>query len=101
MREFWIKVLRRSIPVAIVLGIMGYIFAEGFLTFARMNGGITDPANDAVRWRTPLTMAIMGVSIQITIELFTKFLRRKPALPNAEPAKSTIPATGQPTSAAS
>jgi hypothetical protein len=101
MREFWIKILLRSIPVAVVLGAMGYVFAEAFLTFVKMNGGMNDPANQAVRWRTPLTMAVMGVSIQLAIELLMRFLRRRPTLPKSDPIKMTVPSTGQSTPAAS
>jgi hypothetical protein len=77
MRELGIKILRRSLPVAFVLGLMGYVFAEIFLMMHRMNGGVPDPANNSVRWRTPLTMAGIGVFLQAIIEFLLYAIRRK------------------------
>jgi len=75
----WIRILLRSVPVALALAVMGYIFAEVFLIFHKMNGGIHDPANEAVRWRTPLTMAVLGVMIQVPLELLAHGIRKSRA----------------------
>ncbi len=83
MRAFCIRFFRRSIPVALILGAMGVIFAEVFLMLHKMNGGIPDPANDAVRWRTPLNMALFGVVVLFVSEVVASTIRRKPAAPGA------------------
>lgn len=77
MSETGKRVLKRTIGVAIVLALMGYIFAEVFLVFSRMNGGVVDPANDSVRWRTPLTMALIGGVLQLIVEIISYALRNK------------------------
>ena len=77
MRELGTKILRRSLPVALMLGVMGYVFAEIFLLLLRMNGGVQDSANNSVRWRTPLTMAVAGVVLQAIIEIVI-FATRRP-----------------------
>jgi len=81
MGELGKRILRRSIPVAITLGLMGYLFAEIFLMMHRMNGGAPDPANEAIRWRTPLTMAGIGVAMLAFLELLTFAVKRKHAPP--------------------
>jgi hypothetical protein len=87
----WVKILLRSVPVALILAVMGYVFAEIFLIFHKMNGGVNDPANEAVRWRTPLTMAVLGVIIQIPLELLAHVIRQSRA--RAKAAKETASAT--------
>ena len=77
MRELGIRILRRSLPVVIVLGIMGYVFAEVFLMLHKMNGGMQDPANESVRWRTPLTMARLGVGMLALFECLVFVVRGK------------------------
>jgi hypothetical protein len=77
MSEFRKRLLRRSVGVAIALAIVGYVFAEVFLVLLRMNGGASDPANDAVRWKTPLTMAGIGVVLQIVVETVLYAVRPK------------------------
>lgn len=77
MRELLIRILRKSIPVVLMLGVIGYIFAEATLMLIRTNGGIDDPANHAVKWRAPLSMAGFGVAILVVIELLQFALRRK------------------------
>jgi hypothetical protein len=84
MRALWKKILWRSIPVAIILGAMGYVFAEIFLMLVKMNGGINDPANNAVRWRTPLTMAALGVVVQIVVEFIAFAIGRSRAKPTID-----------------
>jgi uncharacterized membrane protein len=86
MRAFWIRFLKRSVPVALILGVTGFIFAEAFLMLHRMNGGTPDPANDAVRWRTPMNMAIFGVVVLFVMEVIASAIRRKPAAPSSPPA---------------
>jgi hypothetical protein len=95
MRDFWKNLLRRCVLVAVVLGAIGFLFAEAFLMLHRMNGGTPDPANDAVRWRTPLTMAGFGVGLLLVMELFAIAFKRKPIAPEV-PAK---PAVGEPPTA--
>jgi hypothetical protein len=85
MRAFWVRFLKRSVPVALILAAMGYIFAEAFLMLHQMNGGTPDPANDAVRWRTPINMAIFGVVVLFVMELIASATRRKPAAPSSPP----------------
>ena len=80
MRNLWVRILKRSIPVALALGLMGFVLAEIYLMFARMNGG-SDPANESVRWRTPLTMAVFGVVMQAMIELMIFAVRGKRTAP--------------------
>ena len=94
MRGFWHKFLRRSVPVAVILAVIGYVFAEAFLMLHRMNGGTVDPANTAVRWRTPLTMAGFGVGLLFVMELIAFVLRRKqPPKVDAKSAALDFPAT--------
>lgn len=88
MSPFGKRLLKRSAGVAIVLGIMGYVFAEAFLMLQRMNGGVAVPANDAVRWRTPLTMAGIGVILHVMIELIAYAVRPRKPLAASEPANS-------------
>jgi len=88
MSPFGKRLLKRSVGVAIVLGIMGYVFAEAFLMLQRMNGGVVVPANDAVRWRTPLTMAGIGVFLHVIIELIAYALRPKKPVAVSEPANA-------------
>jgi hypothetical protein len=91
MRSFWLKFLKRSVPVAVVLAIIGYVFAEAFLMLHRMNGGAVDPANAAVRWRTPLTMAGFGVALLFVMELVAFALSRKQPPVVGKPAALDIP----------
>jgi hypothetical protein len=86
MRELSLRILRRSLPVMLVLGVMGYIFGEAYLVLTRMNGGIADPANDVVRWRAPFTMAGFGLGIMVLVETLGFFLRHKqpPASPTLD-----------------
>lgn len=96
MSQFGKRLLRRSIAVAIVLGIMGYILAEVFLIVHRMNGGVPDPANDAVRWKTPLTMAGFGVVLQVIFEVVGNALRPAKPLSRSETTVSSDPSFKQP-----
>ena len=89
MNDFSKRLLKRSIAVAVVLGLMGYIFAEVFLVLSRMNGGVVNPANDSVRWRTPLTMAAIGVVLQVIVELAAFALRSKKPATRADPTVSS------------
>jgi hypothetical protein len=93
MRYFWKNLLRRCVLVAVVLGAIGYLFAEAFLMLHRMNGGTPDPANDVVRWRTPLTMAGFGVGLLLVMELFAFAFKRKPVAPDVagKPAAGETP----------
>jgi hypothetical protein len=84
MRQVLLRILRRAILVAVVLGAVGYIFAEIYLVLYRMNGGAPDPANEAVRWKAPLRMAVFGVGLLVVLELLIHFLRRKqPVVPTS------------------
>ncbi len=87
MRELGIRILKRTLPIVVVLGVMGYIFAEIYLMLIKMNGGVQDHANDSVRWRTPLSMAAMGVGIFAFLELISFSIRSK---------RPKAPATGSP-----
>jgi hypothetical protein len=95
MRELLVRILRRSIPVAIALGIMGYLFGELFLILERMHNVNPDPANQAVRWRAPIRMASIGVGLLVIFELIAFAIRRKrpptPIDPDREP-QNTGPA---------
>lgn len=104
MRDFWMKLGRRVVVVAAALGVVGFLFAEAFLMLHRMNGGVPDPANEAVRWRTPLTMAGFGVALLLVMEFVAFAIRRKapPAAAPAAPAPTAnltqSPNPGQPAS---
>jgi hypothetical protein len=95
MRELIFRILRRSIPVAIVLAIMGYLFGELFLMIERMHNPKPDPANQAVRWRAPLNMVGIGVGALVVFECVAFAVRRKkpihPLDPDTEP-QNTGPA---------
>lgn len=79
MNPFAKRLIRRCVGVAVALAIIGYIFAEVFLVLMRMNGGVSDAGNEAVRWKTPLTMAGIGVVLQVAIELVAFAIRPKRA----------------------
>jgi len=82
LRELIIRILRRSIPVAIALAIMGYLFAEALLLAERMNNAHPDPANQAVRWTAPIRMACIGVAVLIIFEVIGFVIKgKKPAHP--------------------
>ena len=76
MRELCTRLIRRSLFVAVVLGIIGYIFAEMYLMLYRMNGGIPHPENNSIRWRAPLKMMAFGIGFQLVVEIIFSFVRR-------------------------
>lgn len=96
MRDLLLRILRRAFPVAIVLGIMGYLFAELFLILHQMNGGVQDPANNAVRWKAPLRMAGIGVILLAFIECLMFVFRRKQTPPAASIADPDLAADNSP-----
>jgi len=78
MRELLKRIVRRTLPVVIALGIMGYIYAEAYLILTGGHGPNADPANKAVRWRAPLVMAGAGAIITIVFEIAYHIVRRPP-----------------------
>lgn len=91
MRDLLLRIVNRSFPVALVLAVMGYILAEAYLMLQQMHGGVHDPANDSVKWRAPLTMALIGVGLLTVMEILIYFVRRKHAPPpvlDAPPPRS-------------
>jgi hypothetical protein len=69
------RILRRAATVAVILALIGYILAEAYLMLIPMMGGVPNPANNAVRWRAPLTMAAIGVGLVALVELVTFAVR--------------------------
>lgn len=92
MSPFVRRLLYRSFAVAVALGVVGYVFAEVFLLVLRMNGAVHEPANDAVRWKTPLTMAGIGVVLHVIVEIIANALRPKKKSPAVESATVAAPA---------
>ncbi|MCE9531767.1 MAG: hypothetical protein K8T89_11690 [Planctomycetes bacterium] len=76
MRELVFRILRRGIPVGIALAVMGYIFAEIFLMMMQMGGAAPIPENNAMRWKTPLSMAGFGVGLLAIFECISFAVRR-------------------------
>jgi len=97
------RILTHSFCVIVTLAAIGYGFALAFLYISRINGGIPDPANQRVLWRTPLTMAILGLIVQLPVELISLAMRRRkpsatgerteavPNLPNTETNLPSLP----------
>jgi hypothetical protein len=84
MRELGVRILKRSLPVVIVMAILGYVLAQIFLVFHRMySGGAYDPANERVLWTAPLRLAVFGLFVVAVIEL-VRFALRKRTAPGLE-----------------
>jgi putative copper export protein len=85
MRELGMRILKRSLPVAVVMAILGYLLANLFLWFHKIYGGSAyDPANERVLWEAPLRMAIFGVALVAIIEAVRFALWRKRVTPPVE-----------------
>jgi Ni/Fe-hydrogenase subunit HybB-like protein len=85
MPAFLSKLLQRAFLVAALLGVFGYLLAEVYLLTQRMHGMTPDADSTAVRWRAPINMAIMGVSLLVVLEMIALALRKKKP---TEPARS-------------
>ena len=78
MSQYRKRLLRRTLIVALSLGIMGYLFAQTFLLFASFYAqGANDPANQRMLWQTPLTMAGFGLMLTFIMEAIAYALRKK------------------------
>ncbi len=88
LRELIFRILRRSIPVAIALAIMGYLMGEAFLLFLQMRSPSTGTVVQVERWRGPVNLAMLGVAVLIMFEVIGFVIKRKkpphPVDPDAE-----------------
>lgn len=84
MSEQTRRILTHSLCVIVTLAVIGYGFALAFLYVYRINGGVPDPANERVLWRTPLSMAILGLIVQLPVELISLAMRRRKTIATGE-----------------
>ncbi len=89
MRDFLMRLLRRTLPVVIALAVLGYLLGEMYLMLSQMNGG-NNPDTSA-RWRAPLMMAGAGMVIMIVFETLFFVIRRRNPLPPTPPRKPELP----------
>ena len=91
MRELGKRILKRSLLIAVVLGLMGILFAEAALVVRQVNGAPQpDPEAASIRLESPLRMAIFGVVLQAACMLIGHAIRRK-QLPPEPPAPPSLP----------
>lgn len=90
MSEQTRRILTHSVCVIVTLAVIGYGFALAFLYLYRINGGVPDPANERVLWRTPLSMAILGLIVQLPVELISVAMRRRKTIATGEKPE-TVP----------
>ena len=80
------RILRHGIPAALMLGCLGFVFAQfAGVWFQGKIGDREAPAGgaevtEALQWRVPLTMAGWGFGVVAVIEIVGS-LWRKPAKP--------------------
>ena len=86
MRSLCLRILRRSLPVALILAALGYVYGRIFLHMLAMEAQHHDPANEAVLYRTPLTMALAGVAVLAFIEVALYLVRGNPPAIQAKKA---------------
>ncbi len=93
MKVFLFRLLKRSIPVVIILSILGYFFALLFsqLVLPQMSEGLQ--ANEDIRvtqlplpkpgghddifWKAPLMMSLYGVGVLFVSELSVALVRKQ------------------------
>ena len=86
MRSTVTRILRHGLIAALLLGVLGYLFAQfAGIWFQEKIGDRDAPiggaeVTDALQWRVPLTMAGWGFAVVAVIELVTG-LWRKPEKP--------------------
>ncbi len=90
MRQLLLRIVCRGIPAALILGAMGYLFAELSLLYLA-SGGIRDPANEDIRWKVPLNMALIGLGVLIFLETIAFVIRRKQRDLESENQRATLP----------
>ena len=93
MKEFLIRLLKRSIPVVIVLSALGYMYAQILCQFmvphdVEISGTAEDirvtplpvPVPEGLNqilWKTPLLMSLYGVGILFVSELLAALVRKQ------------------------
>jgi len=74
----------------ISLALIGYLLARAFLFVHRVyGGGAYNPENEQVLWRTPATLAGLGMALTAGTDLLLALVRRPTPLPAPETPPST------------
>lgn len=87
MAKFWPRLLKVVLPVSVVCGGAGYLYAVAagaYIADARDDGGTL---RDTLVWRVPFAMAFWGGSFTLLVEFFRHLWGA-----NNKPEKSSAPA---------
>jgi hypothetical protein len=86
MRRFWLRTLKTVLPVALLCGAAGYLYAvvAGAYFATERDDGST--LRDALAWRLPFTMAVWGGGFTLLVEFFRHLWAPKNADEKATPA---------------
>lgn len=83
MSLFWSRTAKRALLVSLTLAAIGYVLGQAFLLAVRVQANIAPtPENEAVLWKTPVTMGLLGLIMTVGVEAFAELFRK--------PAKQTI-----------
>jgi hypothetical protein len=91
MRPFWPRLLKSVLPIALLAGGVGYLFAQAagaYVATARDDGSAL---TESLAWRVPLSMAAWGGGIALLFEVFRHLWSRSKPTPNPVVASSDVP----------
>lgn len=70
MRRFWPRLLKTVLPVALVCGGAGYLYAIGAGAYVSGKQDDGSTLRDALVWRVPFAMAFWGGGFTLVVEWF-------------------------------
>lgn len=96
MRPYLLKLLKNGVPTAVILAVIGYLFAQlASMWYVSESGGRENVGvqemSETLQWRLPLTMAAWGFGLVALFEGVLSLWRT----PVAPPTISTPPAVDE------
>lgn len=70
MRRFWPRLLTTVLPVALICGAAGYLYAVGAGAYVSGKQDDGSTLRDVLVWRVPFAMAIWGGLFTLLVEVF-------------------------------
>lgn len=89
MPRFWPRVLKTVLPVGLICGAAGYLYAVAAGAYYATERDDGSTLRDALAWRVPFAMAFWGAGFTLVVEFFRHLWA--PKKPDEKPAAAPNP----------
>ncbi|VTS08624.1 hypothetical protein [Tuwongella immobilis] len=91
MRTFWLRVLRRSAIPLLIIGGMGYAYAEMAIFFLAAQPDANPEQFQQLKWRVPLVICASSLTVMVLFEWLLQRRQRPSDPPRRDISQIVIP----------